>query len=632
VLNEVVGHETDEDLYPSSEDRHTKLVQSISEEFISAEGSQRAHRDRWERYYKHYRSYVARDPKDWRSRKFMPVTFYVIETVAPRMVAQMPIPKVNAVGAEDVEGAMRMEGALGWCFDQSGAFLQTVHGFKSALMYGTGILKTFHGERRARRFIFERPLLPITQQVPMPVPDPERGGAPMMDPDGNPLTQMQEMFLGTQEGEPVRRFEEAISYSGPACQSLDISNFFPAPGATSIDDAPYVIERVWRPRHWVQRQIDEGVYRVPDGMSVSDFWEVMDDPTHERLTSIGLDGGHGADTSRKLVEIWERWDAERGTVTHILAGRIVVRVTRNPFSHGEFPYARIVDHLPPQGEFWGIGEIEPIEGLQDAFNAMTNSRFDQITLALMAPFLVDEAALQDRRELRMSPGALLRVKNNWGLPLEQIIQKVHFDDVPTSSFEETAQLMDMMERVSGVSAYQTGTDSTGLNDTATGVAIISDQGNQRFSHKLKIAELTGLRTLARHFGTNLQQFMPDEMRVRVFNPAPGQDPFDLLRPEELQGAFDYDIESESSAVTETVRKDQDLTLFNMFANDPYVNQRAIREKVLRTFGVKDVETYLGPAMPAAGMGMPGLPGMPMDPMAAQGLPPAAPPLEMGAPV
>lgn len=629
MLNEVLGHETDEDLYPSTEDQHKRLIRTFQEEFRSAESAAQGHHDRFDRYYKHYRSYRGvRKTGEYRSMVFMPVTFYVIETILPRMVAQMPRPIVSPVGPEDVPGARKMEDAVGWCFDQAEAFVQVMLGFKDALMYGTGILKTFHGQVRGRRFVFERPQVPIMQQVPMPVPDPEGGGAPLMGIDGEPVTEMVEMMLGMEQGEPVRRFEEAVSYSGPATQIIDPKNFFPAPGATSVKDARYVIERAWRDKEWVLQQVADGVYRIPEGYSIEAFTTVLDDPAHNRLTSIGLDGGVGADEARQMVEVWERWSDE--TVTHILGGQVIVRRTRNPFSHSEKPYVPIWDHKVPH-EFWGVGEVEAIEGLQDVFNALTNSRIDQIKLSLDSPFLVDEAALKDRRELTMRPGGVVRVVNNWGLPLEQVIQKVTFGDVPTSSFEETATILDMIERTSGVSDYQLGTESGRRNDTATGVAIISEQGNTRLSHKLKVAELTGLRTLARHFGTNLQQFMPEEMRYRIFNPGPGEDPFGTIRPEELQGAFDYDIESESSTITESVRKEQDLSLFDLFAADPLIDPYWIRERVLRSWGVKDIDAALPPQGP---MGM----GAGMDPMAAalglpgaapNGLPPAAPPMQEG---
>lgn len=318
----------------------------------------------------------------------------------------------------------------------------------------------------------------------------------------------------------------------------------------------------------------------------------------------------------------------------ILANRRVILLYRhNPFAHGEKPFIRQVDHLVPH-EFWGIGELEVLEGLQDVLNATVNQRIDNTRLLLNAMFMVDTEVVKDLRDLQMRPGGVIRVKGAQGRPLQEFVQQLVLSDVTGGAFAEVAELERTIEKVSGVSAYQTGTDSPDLNATATGVALISEQGNTRFSHKVRLAELTGYRHLARHYGTILQQFMPESQVLRIQGPD-GTLTFKSLTPDDIQGAFDYDIEAESITVTESVKKDQALSLFQMFANNPYVNQLALIEDALRAFGHKDTDRYMAqPQMPAAPSQEaaaldPALQGLGMPPVEAP--PPAAPPPDQGAP-
>jgi hypothetical protein len=149
----------------------------------------------------------------------------------------------------------------------------------------------------------------------------------------------------------------------------------------------------------------------------------------------------------------------------------------------------------------------------------------------------------------------------------------------------------MTEKGTGVSPYQTGQDSPAYNRTATGVALISEQGNTRFSHKIRVAELTGFKHLAKHFASILQQFMPDELVLRIKGPD-GLQTFKQMTQDAIVGRFDFDVEAESSAQTESVRREQTLSLFQMLAGDPYMRPLQIRRDVLKTFGRKNPEMYM----------------------------------------
>lgn len=578
-----------EDIIRISAEEHKARLDWCLTAFNAAERARNQYEDRWIRYYKQYRSYIRRDPKNWRSSVYMPISFYVIETVAPRVIAQLPDFIVAPVGEEDVMGAKQMEALLDWCAEKTDLFEQLVIATKDALMFGTGILKTFH-KQDIRKVRYRSP---AGAQGSYAGVDPTMMGG-IIDPDtGQPLLDMNGQPMSNQPAGPTSELQDVTFYDGPAAEAVDPFDFWPAPEASCIEDARFVVHRTFKDMDHVKRRVREGIFNFPENIDFERFTTTEDPTFRKRLEAIGIDVSR--DPSRKVVEIKEFWTGDE--VITMLNDAAVVRVQRNPFDHGEKPFVRVVDQLVPH-EFWGIGEIEPIEGMQDVFNALVNTRIDNVKLVMNAMFAVNIDHIFDLRDLKVRPGGIIRVREP-GLPVNQVFQKLDMGDVTSSSFEETQQVQDMVERVSGVSAYQLGGDSPSLNDTATGVNIITEQGNARFGLKLKLAEIVGFRKLARHFGSILQQFMPPTLAVRLKGAEAGQE-WQKLTPESITGAFDYAVEPQSSSVTESVRREQAMTLFQTLAGATdemggvATNVRTLAEGVLKAFNIKDVANYIIP--------------------------------------
>ena len=137
-----------EDLFPADEEAQKKIVMHVEQAYMLAKTDKDTYQERWGKYYKMYRSYVKKREKgDWRSRVWIPISFYVVETLAPRLVAQLPAFRVDPVGPEDAPGARPMEELLAWASDKSDLYLELVKAVKSSLMFGTGILKTSYDEQ-----------------------------------------------------------------------------------------------------------------------------------------------------------------------------------------------------------------------------------------------------------------------------------------------------------------------------------------------------------------------------------------------------------------------------------------------------------------------------------------------------
>ena len=619
-----------EDLYPSDPEDQRKLAAWVQQQFDQAESARKAHEERWLRFYKAYRSFVRKRRKgEWKSQVWMPISFYVIETILPRLAAQAPSAKVEPIGPEDIEPAELMEELLKWSEDKSELWPEQVKAMKSALIYGTGVLKISYGEKIGYNIITE----PVVEETTTEVPTGE------LDIDGNPI--MQTVPAGTQPvidektGEPqmTTTRQEYFTYQGPIAQAVDIENFFPDPVCSDMDDARYVIHRVYRDKAHIEKKFKEGVYKKPADEAWASF--LHEHATLKRLDAVELgDGDFTLGREKNLFPLLEFWTPDfMFTVAGDRGQGVLLRAERNPYAHGELPFVRVVDHLVPH-EFWGIGELEPLEGIQDTLNAIWNARIDNVKLALNQMFAVVMDYMMDPSDLVVRPGGVIRMRE--GLPLNQVFQQIDLGEVTSSSYTEAAELEREGEKVTGVSPYQTGQDSPAYNRTATGVALISEQGNTRFSFKVTLAEHMGFKKLVRQYASILQQYVPDDLILRIkggeaqqkmqfamqemqqqmqqqiqmgADPAQVQqqmqmaqqqmqaqfDPRGVWTPisqDAITGRFDFSIDAESSSQTISMRREQTLSLAQTAMADPYFRPRPIREDLLKEFGRKNVEEYL----------------------------------------
>jgi hypothetical protein len=577
------------DLYPVDEKEHAELLAWCLDSFTAADAKRKDREDKWRRNHRMYRSYVEKKgAPGWRSAVYMPYVFSVIENIAPKMVSHLPDFVCRPIGPEDVIPAKGMEYMLKHASEMSDLHAELVLAIKSGLKFGTGILKNFY--KQDIRKAYEK--VPATQQVPQSQPQMNEDGSTAFDMDGNPITTttMVEEPVLDDMGQPVmisRPYEYEV-YSGPASKWVDVFDFWPAPEATDIQDARYVIQRSMRTVEEVEELIAQGVYRLPPGMtSVGDLWATEDENgTDIREQEVDLGNGN-TDPNRHSCELLEFWTNDNRVIT--VANRAwVIRVQENPFWHGEKPYVRFVDYLQ-EGEFWGIGEVEAIEGLQDLANALINQRVDNVRLTTDAMFAVNTKAVEDERDLVIRPGGVIRISGDF-MPSEAF-QRIEMGDVTSQSFQEAQMIEQMIERVSGVTAYQLGMDSeSNLNRTATGVSLITEAGNSKFALKVKLMELLALRPLARQWGSIIQQFTEDETYIRMLG-ANGMWTFATLSPDMLMGALDYTIDTMSTTQNETVQKEQAITLLQSVSGVLPMAAPQLAKDVLEAFGKKDFTPY-----------------------------------------
>lgn len=582
-----VGYLGGPDLFPKTEAEHGELLAWCQSALIAAKAHQQARHDRMRKYHRVARSYIARDTaSSWRSAVFIPYTFSVIEAITPRMVAQIPTFVCKPNGPEDVLPAKLMENELRRCAEQVGLFVELIEAVKTSLKYGTGIVKNYYYED-VRKAYEQRPVMQ-TVMVEQPITN-DATGQTLTDLAGAPQTEqvpVEQPVIDPETGQPQMEWVpyEYMAYAGPKSTWVDPFNFWVAPEATDLDDARYTIERMARDQIDIIVKLKEGVYRLPPG--VSSIEETFIDEEDIREDELG-EGGQRQDATRKPVELHEFHTKDNRVIT-MMNQKAIIRVAENPFWHGEKPYSIFPDYLQ-EGEFFGTGEVEAIEGMQDLVNALYNQRIDNLRITMDAMFAVNEKAISDERDLVIRPGGVIRITGDY-LP-QEALQRIELGDVTSNAFAEAEQLEALIERVSGIGGYQLGQVEEGQNRTATGVSLITEAGSSKFALKVQLMEKVGLRRLARQWGGIIQQFLDEERVIRVMGPN-GQWLFPSLTPEAVQGNLDYEIDVASSTLTEQAAMERSLLLFQTLA--PVLPQAIpkLAQDVLEAHGKKDFMPYL----------------------------------------
>jgi len=555
-------------------------LEIVVEDFKRAQEARQPREDKWKRYYELYRSYVE-NRSDGLSNLFIPLVFAAIETVLPRLVeaifASRPYLAVLPREPQDVDNARVMETLIDYqLVDKMNIVRKFNNWIRECLIYGTAVGKVgWRFETRPR--IVRVPRLEI---------------------------------FGVKFGETTKE-EQTVFYDDPDFEPIDLFDFFIDPDATTIDEAAFCIHRFYRSMSYLKKQAENGIYE-----NIDELEELTASGTitsNERISDIGLGGG----TSGKKLEVLEYWTDDR--VITVVEQQVVIRDAKNPYYHRRKPFISIVD-VPVPHEFYGIGEVEPIEYLQYAYNDFVNQIMDNINLSINKVWVANKEADIDPTQLTVKPGHVI-----WAEDIHNDLREVVFADNTGSAFNMLGLMENQIQNVLGVFDYIKGATPSRA-ETATTVTSLQEAANMRFKQKIRTIEIMGLRDLGRFMIQLNQQFVDRTRLIRVVG-AEGE-MFQEISPEEIGG--DFDLIPVGSSVDPIAnkfsRQNQLINLYNTIGQHPIINQQEFLKIIFDAFDVKEQSRLINPMqmMPQQqGAGEP-MPQIPPDipPIEGQELPPA----------
>jgi hypothetical protein len=510
-------------------------VDYVVDQYKLSDRWREAHEDRWENYYKLYRSYREKNDFPLKSNIFVPYTFALVEAVVPKMLGVIfntkPIVSVSVREGGDRGMAVLLERVLDYLFDEEGLELyfrlQTF--FKEAAVYGTS-------------FAMIRPKF---------------------------------------------KDDEAMTFDYIDLEPIDLFNVYPDQRAISLSQMNHLIIRKFIDLSDLKTKAEQGIYNKSQVDRLEHYMEnnlTIDQKKKDRLSSIGILEDYGLDPDKKIIEVLEFYDRDEIIV---VAGR-KVKLKRVPNPYGILPFIQC-KYSPVPHELFGIGIPEMIETLQEELNTTRNQRMDNVNLVINRMWKASKIADIDYDNLLSYPGNVIQCGDIAGLePLET-------PDVTQSAYKEEDTIKRDIELATSEYEYSRGAPPT-QRETATGIIRLQQAANARFDSVVKGIEFGTVRRMAKVFVWMTYLFMPPQRFAQIvgleeFVRLKGKS-FYQQNPNEILRCYNFQPMGSSTTAVKELRAQQIMQAFEMFNGDPYIEQVELRRMVLNSLDMKNVPKLL----------------------------------------
>lgn len=503
-----------------------------------------------------YNSVIKQQPGN--AQVFNPRAWSAIEMLVPRMMAKKPTVEYLPREDNDQTQSDIIADLFSYWWDKTGGFLKLVEWVKSTAIYGTGIAKVYWctKTRTVKRHVLDEM------------------GQPLLGEDGNYLIEE----------------EKVTTYDDPDLEIKSIYNVYFNPGATSPDNAKWIIEEYTKPLKDLEKENEETkIYKNLNKLKNLVITKVSPDNQYEkeRHESAGNDLEQD-DSTVENINLVEMWDMIENKQYILAAGEIVIMERENPAWHGKSPYIKLVDSLVPH-EWYGKGELFSIKGLQHALNTVRNQRLDNVTQAVNAMWKVRGDI--DETELVWQPNGIIHVNSD----LDDAAL-VEYPNITQNSYEEEKYLTGEMDHALGTADYTQIGDSNS-DRTATGMSIKAEQINSRFYHKIQLMEEMALKVLGELVLALYQQYITTERVIRITGQSGNE--WQPVGPQDIAGEYDCIVEAGSTQpINKEKDKEESINLLSIFGQDPDLKPEGryeLKVKALEKFGYKKAqEMFISP--------------------------------------
>lgn len=497
-----------------------------------------AKKDIWDKCWNHYKQVYDKSGKEsWQSTTFIPASPKVAEVIISNMHAALLSPE-NPVEYQARQPIFEKQVSeandlISTDCDRSDFKVHWTDILRNIGIIGTGVGKVDYVKESAVVTIKER-----VRQVP---------GMDMMRrliglPPAPTETTTQKRML-------VKDYAST--------RSVDPYNIFPEPGSEDFDKDRWVIEEGKICNYKLielMKDEDNPIRNVTEELLTSNPRDLENPDEQEKdaaqdepvKTSAYLDPDqeHILDEYWGPAPIWmvqpELYGDESRKYEMVNAwfwlidGQHVVRAQITPFRDAEPPYVKGV-YIRVPGQFWGIGPLELMLGLQIELNESRNCRQDEINLKLSKPIAVIKSMIAQGEFGRLvnGPGAIWLFDNIDDV--RKAMMQIELDANLGDSWRGSAEIYNEIQEVTAANKATIGAGGGSDQDgggTFRGQLLNKQTSSERFIMYAKILEKTGLSKAYKKMYQRIYQYKGWKEAGEILGEKRAQE-FEFTPPEML---------------------------------------------------------------------------------------------------
>lgn len=513
---------------------------------------------RLDRSYKLYVWYTGdrrREIQSWQSNIFVPYVHAVVETLMPRILDARPDFTVQWRSDDDQLKAEKQQQLMDFLWETAKMDKTAETLVRSSLIYGTWFLQvSWKKDVREQKFLKTKDLL---------------------------------------NKKYVWEKKQVTFYDAPYAEWVDNYSLWYDWHNTERESKQYWIKRLVLTEPEIRRRYPmadkqrlELAFQNP-GADLSDYARVRQlvKSNHqfiiqgiETATSyrgVGEDKYNiYGDQRLRMYEVFEWWRPYEDAYC-VMVGGSYVPIFKNavlpiPYDFKEAPFIDVpYIKLPNEFEWYGLPMI--LESPQLMLNMIKNQRLDNATLSIHKMWIVNPLANINKDQLVTRPfGIIYSIDPNG-------VREIQFGDIKESAYKEEDLLKSDMRYSSGVDDFSMG--QGGGANSATEVRHLREATLERV--RLYVNHLGDcFSDLMRYWMDMSRQFFTKEQTIRiVWNNWLVE--FPLIEKDDLMGKFDYKASVlPSIAGMNDVKKKQDMDLYQLLVNLPFIDPRKLTSKIL----------------------------------------------------
>ena len=513
---------------------------------------------RLDRSYKLYIGFTwdrRKEIKSWQANIFVPYVQAVVETLMPRILDARPDFVVQGRSSDDQLKTEKQQQLLDYLWELAKMDRTTEILTRSALVYGTWFMQvSWKKDVRVQKFLETKDLL---------------------------------------NKKYVWKKKEQTYYDAPYAEWVDNYNLWYDWHNTERESKQYWFKRLVLTEAEIRRR-----YPMADkkrlemalqssGGDLNDYASVRNlvKANHQFiikwLEAVASYRGIGddkyniyGDQRLRMYEVFEWWRPYEDAYTVIVWGSYVPilkgAVMPIPYDVKEAPFIE-VPYLKLPNEFEGYGIPMILENPQLMLNMIKNQRLDAATLSIHKMWIVNPLANINKDELVTRPFGIIYSIDPQG------VREVQFSDIKASAYKEEDLLKGDMRYSSGVDDFSMW--SGGSSSSATEVRHLRESTLERV--RLFVNHLGDWFSDMMRWWIDMQrQFFTKPMTIRVIGDN-GEIQFPLIEKDDLMGRFDYRASVlPSIAGQNDIKKKQDMDLFQLLIQLPFVDPKKLTSKIL----------------------------------------------------